>query len=166
MTIIKRGNTMLDKSQYTIYTSPYGKIKICYNDNAITYLKRIEEKEECNEDTSSPLGDMVKKQLDEYFSGKRKKFDIPTKIHGTDFQKKVWKALCDIPYGETRTYKEIAIAIGNDKACRAVGLTNNRNPITILIPCHRVIGSNGKLVGYAGGLDMKIGLLELESANK
>ena len=98
----------------------------------------------------------------EYLEGKRKVFDFPYEFHGTEFQKKVWKKLCDIPYGETRTYKDIAIAIGNPKACRAVGMSNNKNPITIAVPCHRVIGANGKLVGYAGGIEMKKKLLEIE----
>ena len=105
-------------------------------------------------------------QLEEYLSGKRKVFDLPLKVEGTAFQKKVWKALCSIAYGETRSYKEIAIQIGNEKACRAVGMANNKNPIGILIPCHRVIGTNHKLVGYAGGLDKKEFLLKLEKENK
>ena len=105
-------------------------------------------------------------QLEEYLSGKRKVFDLPLKVEGTAFQKKVWKALCSIAYGETRSYKEIAIQIGNERACRAVGMANNKNPIGILIPCHRVIGTNHKLVGYAGGLDKKEFLLKLEKENK
>lgn len=102
------------------------------------------------------------KQLDLYFSGKLKNFNLPLNPVGTEFQKKVWDELLNIPYGETRTYKEIAIAIGNTNASRAVGNANNKNPIGIIIPCHRVIGSNNKLVGYAGGLDKKEKLLNLE----
>ena len=102
------------------------------------------------------------KQLSEYFSGKRKFFTVPLKQNGTDFQNKVWNALKKIPYGETRSYKDIAIEIGNPKACRAVGMANNKNKIPIIIPCHRVIGINNKLVGYAGGLHIKMKLLELE----
>lgn len=98
----------------------------------------------------------------EFLDGKRKEFTFDIEPEGTDFQKKVWKALRDIPYGETRTYKDIAIKIGNEKACRAVGLANNKNPIVLAIPCHRVIGSNGKLVGFGGGLDVKQQLLNLE----
>ncbi len=101
-------------------------------------------------------------QLVEYLDGFRKTFDLPLNPQGTEFQKKVWNALCDIPYGETRSYKQIAEAVGNHKASRAVGMANNRNPIMIFIPCHRVIGSNGSLVGYGGGLDMKEKLLLLE----
>lgn len=102
------------------------------------------------------------KQLSEYFSGKRKTFELPLAPSGTEFQKKVWDTLKQIPYGETMSYGEVAKKIGNDKACRAVGMANNKNPIPIIIPCHRVIGSNGKLVGYGGGLDIKKKLLELE----
>jgi len=103
------------------------------------------------------------RQLTEYLKGERQKFDLPLNPKGTDFQKRVWRALCDIPYGETRSYKQIAEAIGNPKAVRAVGMANNRNPITIVVPCHRVIGADGKLVGYGGGLEMKEFLLRLES---
>ncbi len=101
----------------------------------------------------------------EYLEGKRKAFTFEIEPKGTEFQKKAWAALRDIPYGETRTYKEIAKAVGNEKACRAVGLANNRNPIVLAIPCHRVIGSNGKLVGFGGGLDVKEKLLNLEKEN-
>lgn len=108
----------------------------------------------------------AKKELEEYFEGKRKEFDLPLEQEGTEFQKKVWNALEKIPYGETRTYKEVAKIVGNEKACRAVGMANNKNNIPIIIPCHRVVGSNGKLVGYALGLNMKKYLLDLESKNK
>jgi methylated-DNA-[protein]-cysteine S-methyltransferase len=107
----------------------------------------------------------VEKQLEAYFSGKLKSFDLRLASRGTDFQKAVWKALCEIPYGETRTYRDIAESIGRPKACRAVGRANNLNPIAIVVPCHRVIGSSGKLVGYASGLDVKEFLLKLEKAN-
>lgn len=101
-------------------------------------------------------------QILEYFDGKRKYFDIPIFVEGTDFQKKVWNTLIRIPYGKTCSYKDIASFIGNERAVRAVGNANNKNRLPILIPCHRVIGINGKLVGYAGGLDIKRKLLELE----
>lgn len=103
-------------------------------------------------------------QLSEYLKGERKEFDLPLNPKGTDFQKRVWRALCDIPYGETRSYKQIAKSVGNSKAVRAVGMANNRNPITIVVPCHRVIGADGKLVGYGGGLEMKEFLLRLEKS--
>lgn len=101
-------------------------------------------------------------QLIEYFQGKRKNFDLPLEPAGTEFQKKVWKALCTIPYGQTKSYGEIAAQIGNPKACRAVGGANNKNPIMIFIPCHRVIGADGSLVGFGGGLDAKKYMLNLE----
>ena len=110
--------------------------------------------------------DRVYKELVEYFNGERKSFDFEYKLVGTDFQIKVWEALCDIPYGENRSYKDIAEAVGSPKAYRAVGMANNKNPITFAVPCHRVIGSNGKLIGYAGGIEMKKKLLDMEKSNK
>ncbi len=103
------------------------------------------------------------KQLEEYFAGTRKVFDLPLCPEGTDFQKRVWKALLEIPYGETRTYQEIAQKAGSPRGFRAVGMANHNNPIMIVIPCHRVIGKDGSLTGYGGGLDMKERLLKLES---
>ena len=111
---------------------------------------------------STPLLRQAAAELAAYFAGELKAFTVPLAPKGTPFQRKVWQALREIPYGETRSYKELAAAVGNEKACRAVGLANNRNPLPIFIPCHRVIGANGKLVGYAGGLDVKTFLLELE----
>ncbi len=108
------------------------------------------------------LTDRTAEQLNEYFSGKRQEFDLPLNPGGTEFQRRVWEALRSIPYGQTRSYGEVAASIGNPKACRAVGMANNRNPIPVIIPCHRVIGAGGSLVGYGGGLDKKIKLLELE----
>lgn len=103
------------------------------------------------------------RQFSEYLEGERKEFNLPFKMQGTEFQKRVWKALCDIPYGETRSYKQIAQAIGNPKAVRAVGMANNKNPLLVIVPCHRVIGTNGQLVGYASGLEKKRLLLQLEN---
>jgi methylated-DNA-[protein]-cysteine S-methyltransferase len=111
------------------------------------------------------LTDEAASQLNEYFSGNRRRFDVPLHPHGTPFQQSVWDALLSIPYGDTRSYKQVAQMIGKPDASRAVGMANNKNPIMIIIPCHRVIGSNGSLVGYAGGLDMKRELLELEKRN-
>lgn len=102
------------------------------------------------------------RQIVEYLKGRRQEFDLPLEPRGTDFQKSAWNALLTIPYGEVRSYKQMAEQVGNPKACRAIGLANNRNPIAIVIPCHRVIGTNGKLVGYGGGLDIKEHLLALE----
>jgi methylated-DNA-[protein]-cysteine S-methyltransferase len=98
----------------------------------------------------------------EYFEGKRLSFDLPLKMEGTEFQLKVWNELLQIPFGETRSYKEIAVAVGNPLGSRAIGNANNKNKISIIVPCHRVIGANGKLVGYEGGLDVKEKLLNLE----
>ena len=108
----------------------------------------------------------VGKEIDEYLHGKRKEFDIPLKLHGTDFQRSVWEALLTIPYGETRSYREIAEQIGNAKACRAVGMANHWNPIAIIVPCHRVIGADGSLTGFGGGLALKQKLLELEKSRE
>ena len=105
------------------------------------------------------------KEIQNFFLGKSTNFLTNLSFEGTEFQNKVWSALLTIPFAETRTYKDIAIQIGNEKASRAVGMANNKNPITIVIPCHRVIGANGQLVGYFGGLNMKKSLLELESQN-
>jgi methylated-DNA-[protein]-cysteine S-methyltransferase len=104
------------------------------------------------------------RELNEYFEAKRREFSFPLDLRGTEFQVKCWRALLDIPYGETRTYAEIARAVSQPKGFRAVGLANNRNPIAIVVPCHRVIASDGTLCGYGGGLDIKRKLLELEGA--
>jgi methylated-DNA-[protein]-cysteine S-methyltransferase len=108
--------------------------------------------------------DDVEEQLDEYFARKRQVFEIPLAPAGTPFQQRVWRELTTIPYGETRSYLQLATAIGNRSAMRAVGAANGRNPISIIVPCHRVIGSDGTLVGYGGGLARKRFLLELEGA--
>lgn len=145
------------------YDSTIGRIWIAEKDNIITDVYFGEEIEINGWQLKET--DLLKeagKQLKEYFDGKRKNFELPLAPRGTEFQQKVWKALQEIPYGETRSYGEIAKRIGNSKAARAVGMANNRNPISILIPCHRVIGANGKLVGYGGGLHIKEYLLKLE----
>lgn len=111
----------------------------------------------------TPILIEAKQQLSEYFSGRRKQFDLPLAMEGTCFQKQVWEALLAIPYGETRSYKQIAESVGHPNAYRAVGMANHVNPIGIVVPCHRVVGSNGKLTGYAGGMEVKQFLLDLES---
>ena len=143
------------------YETEVGIIGIRENNKSITdiYFSKVDTNDNIEET------DLIKecfKQLKEYFEGNRKKFDLPLDAEGTEFQKKVWNELLNIPYGETKSYKDIAVAIGNEKACRAIGMANNKNPIPIVIPCHRVIGSNGKLVGYAGGLNVKEKLLNIE----
>ncbi|MDE9364952.1 methylated-DNA--[protein]-cysteine S-methyltransferase [Luteipulveratus sp. YIM 133132] len=109
-----------------------------------------------------PLGDLVEGQLTEYFAGARSEFDLPLASRGTDFQRRVWNALLDIPYGETTTYGALARCIGSPSSARAVGLANGRNPISVIVPCHRVVGAGGDLTGYGGGLPRKRALLELE----
>lgn len=153
---------------YKIYDFEIGKLAICEENGKIVLVNVVKTKEDIEEiaknsiQKETSLIKNTKQQLDEYFAGKRKKFDIPIKLDGTDFQIKVWKELLKIPYGETCSYLDIAKRIGNPKASRAVGMANNKNKIIIIVPCHRVIGSNKKLVGYACGLDVKEKLLELE----
>lgn len=151
---------------YYIYETKIGKILLAEEEGHITNLYFDDQREvEGAELKETALIREAKKQLDEYLLGRRKEFNLPLKAKGTEFQQRVWQALLDIPYGETRSYGEIAKIIGNPKAARAVGLANNRNPISIFIPCHRVIGKNGKLVGYGGGLQIKEFLLTLERKN-
>lgn len=111
----------------------------------------------------TPLLLQVESQLREYFTGKRKTFSLPLGLGGTEFQKRAWKALSDIPYGMTISYSEQAVRLGGEKYCRAVGQANHRNPISIVIPCHRVIGKNGALTGYGGGLNLKEWLIDFEA---
>ena len=151
---------------YHVVGSPIGPILLAGDEDGLKYLnirkgkKKIEVPDSWIE--NEEFFREISGQLEAYFSGKLKSFDVKLAPEGTEFQKSVWKALCEIPYGETRTYGEIAKSIGNPKASRAVGLANNRNPIAIIVPCHRVIGANGKLTGYASGLDVKEFLLRLE----
>lgn len=142
--------------------SPIGTLGLCARDGRLVRIVfgGTDETEETDEVLIT-----AKIQLDEYFSGERREFDIPLEPEGTQFQKKVWDALIGIPYGVTRSYSEIADGVGSPKAARAVGMANHVNPIPIIIPCHRVVGKSGRLVGYAGGLDMKTALLELEKNN-
>ena len=153
---------------YTYYKSPLGDIALTANDEGLTSLTFIDGKSEIiipksyqeNSDKFAP----VCQQLTEYFSGSRKEFDLPLAAKGTPFQQKVWQALCDIKQGETKTYGWLAKKINNEKAVRAVGSANGANPIALIVPCHRVIGCNGKLTGYAGGLALKAKLLMHEGA--
>ena len=119
---------------------------------------------EMEEDAERPVLVETARQLEEYFAGQRSQFDVPTNFQGTEFQRKVWNALLRIPFGETRSYAQIAKLVGSEKAFRAVGAANGRNPISIIAACHRVIGASGKLVGFAGGLETKKFLLDLEAA--
>lgn len=146
------------------YETPVGKLWIAEEDDAITDLSfsRIHNSEE----RETRLIRRAAEQIGEYFSGARHTFNLPLHTAGTPFQQSVWNALTAIPFGETCSYKDIAIAVGNEKACRAVGMANNKNPIVIIVPCHRVVGANGSLVGYGGGLDLKHALLDFEKRCK
>lgn len=144
-----------------IMPSPIGMLTLIEEDHALTEV-RFGEKVQDALLLQTPLLLQASAELEDYFRGKRKTFTVPLHPKGTPFQKQCWEALCRIPYGETRTYAQQAAMIGNPKACRAVGMSNHRNPLPIFIPCHRVIGKNGTLIGYAGGLTIKEILLNLE----
>ena len=148
---------------YFCYDTEIGTIKISEKEGKIIGLVFSDSKKENEIEKETDYIRRTYLQLKEYLSGKRKSFDIEIEMIGTEFQKKVWKELLNIPYGETRSYKDVATAIGNKKACRAVGNANNKNPIAIIVPCHRVVGSNGSMTGYAGGIDIKEKLLKIEN---
>jgi len=151
---------------YLHLTTPIGKIRLRANDHGLTAVDHVNQQGYLDsgwiEDTNHPILTQAEKELQEYFSGGREFFETPLSPIGTAFQLSVWKALRKIPYGTTASYAEIANTIGNPKAVRAVGAANGRNPLSIFIPCHRIIGKSGKLVGYAGGIEAKQVLLSLE----
>lgn len=155
---------------YKTMKSPVGELKLIASDKGLTAI--LWENDDplrvkltpLTENKTHPVLRNAETQLSEYFTGKRRAFDLTLDFTGTEFQKKVWQALLTIPFGETRSYGQIATQIKNPKAVRAVGAANGKNPISIIAPCHRVIGANGKLTGFAGGLDIKQQLLELEKA--
>lgn len=165
-----------EKIFFQTYKTTLGKIQISANSDAVVGvnfqsdfasaagLQSVHSGNFLNQETA--LIKETFRQLSEYLEGKRKNFNIPIDTRGTDFQKKVWNELKKIPYGEVRSYKQIAKSIGNPKACRAVGSANNKNPTAVIIPCHRVIGTNGQLIGYAGGLKRKKFLLNLENPHR
>jgi len=157
---------------YRLVASPIGSLKLVASDKGLVAVLwendnprrvRLSELVECSE---HPILVRTQKELDEYFAGKRDAFTVPLDMRGTPFQKQVWEALLGIPFGETRTYGQLANQLGNPKATRAVGAANGRNPLAILVPCHRVIGFSGKLTGFAGGLEAKAHLLRLEGRNE
>lgn len=165
--MIRRFPTVSDNANnlFCLYRSPVGLLKIEINEYGICALHFLREVEPGFCDITVPGQPLLKQavqELEEYFHSSRREFTLPLVPQGTPFQLSVWQALQTIPYGTTCSYGEIAAAIGNPKACRAVGMANNKNPLPILIPCHRVIGANGKLVGYGAGLDIKKQLLALE----
>lgn len=164
---------MTEKTYYFSYETPLGPVTVAEKGSAVTHLFLTKSRSSGSVRASlflsenacfseTPLLKKTYTELSEYLEGQRTVFDIPVDPEGTVFQKKVWKVLCGIPYGETRTYGETASLAGNPKASRAVGAANNRNPVMIIIPCHRVIGADGSLTGYAGGIDVKEKLLKLE----
>jgi methylated-DNA-[protein]-cysteine S-methyltransferase len=154
--------TSTASTSYTTMPSPIGELLLTTDGTALTRLLMspfdIDPAWTHDDDALRPFVT----QLDDYFAGKRRDFDFPLEPAGTPFQRRVWEALCEIPYGETWSYLQLATRIGNPKACRAVGLANGRNPIAVVVPCHRVIGANGSLTGYGGGMDRKRLLLDLE----
>jgi len=153
-----------EAKNYFTYSLKKIKVLITEENNAVTGVYFGAEIPAGFVKAETPLIKKAAGQIEEYLDGKRKKFSLPLEMHGTEFQMDVWRALQTIPYGETRSYKEIAEMVHRPKAVRAVGMANHRNPISIIVPCHRVIGHNGKLTGYGGGLPLKRRLLELEQA--
>jgi len=155
---------------YKMIHSPVGNLKLVASDEGLVAILWQNEKlsrvplNELVEDTVHPILLDTERELGEYFAGKRKTFSVPLDMRGTSFQKNVWQALLAIPFGETRSYGQLAKQLGNPQAMRAVGAANGRNPISIIVPCHRVIGSSGKLTGFAGGLETKAYLLNLEES--
>lgn len=153
---------------YKVMESPVGKLKLVASDKGLVAIlwdndsPRRVQLGELIEDKQHPVLVETQRQLEEYFDGKRKTFSVALDMRGTRFQKNVWEALLAIPFGETRSYGQLAKQLGNSLATRAVGAANGRNPLSIIVPCHRVIGSSGKLTGFAGGLETKAHLLNLE----
>lgn len=154
---------------YERYTTCFGDVAIAADEKGVVAVviggrERPIRKGEHWQRRASELTDKAAGQLEEYFSGRRREFDLPIKPRGTDFQQRVWSVLQRIPYGETRCYRQQAEALGNPRAIRAVAQANSANPLPVIIPCHRVIGADGSLTGYVGGLEMKARLLTLEGA--
>lgn len=147
-----------------VMESPIGPLTLVEENGALTEL-RFGEHAEDTVLCKTPLLQQAMQELNEYFSGRRKNFTVPLRPAGTPFQQRCWAALLQIPYGQTRTYGQQAVMIGQPKASRAVGMGNHCNPLPVLIPCHRVVGANGKLTGYAGGLHIKEILLQIERMN-
>jgi methylated-DNA-[protein]-cysteine S-methyltransferase len=153
--------------QFRSMSSPVGTLTLAGKDGRLMHLRMVDQTYEPSRDGWEPDDGVFSEaveQLGAYFAGERTEFDLELDLVGTDFQRRVWEALLTIPYGETRSYGEIAKQIGAPGAFRAVGLANGHNPIGIIVPCHRVIGSNGSLTGYGGGIDRKRALLELEKS--
>jgi methylated-DNA-[protein]-cysteine S-methyltransferase len=153
---------MNTQTNYQYLATPLGTLRLVSNGQALERIEFSERHGEDGQQQTDPVLEQAALQLGEYFKGKRTSFSVPLAAQGTQFQHQVWSALQAIPFGELRSYRDIADSIGNHKAVRAVGAANGRNPIPIIVPCHRVIGSNGTLTGFAGGLPAKQQLLALE----
>lgn len=154
--------------KHTTIASPIGRLLLVGDERALSGLYMLDGPKPPAIDPTwtadpTPFAAVIA-QLDEYFAGERTDFDVPVELHGTPFQRRVWGALRDIPYGETISYGALAQRIDNPAAVRAVGLANGRNPVSVIVPCHRVIGANGTLTGYGGGVERKRLLLDLEAA--
>ncbi len=154
---------IMSSTFYSTFDSPIGVIHLVANPTHLTYCQFTQPESLVNNQQSNIIIEKTKQELSDYFTGQLKIFSVPFVLEGTEFQKKVWNCLIDIPFAQTRCYQEIALRINNPTAVRAVGRTNGLNPIAIIVPCHRVIGKNGSLTGYAGGLERKRWLLEHES---
>ncbi|MFB7398340.1 methylated-DNA--[protein]-cysteine S-methyltransferase [Streptomyces sp. NPDC056191] len=153
--------------QHTVVDSPYDPLTLVAVDGVLSRVHMTGQRHRPPEETFGepdprPFGEAIR-QLDAYFAGELTEFDLPLNLIGTPFQLRVWEGLLRIPYGETRTYGELAEELGNPGASRAVGLANGKNPVSIIVPCHRVVGASGSLTGYGGGLDRKQRLLAFES---
>lgn len=164
------GGKLMTKRYYGYYDSPLGILEVITSEEAVIsaiFIKAEKQSQEINEkqEEAEILREAIK-QFDEYFKGIRKEFNLKLEIEGTEFQKAAWEALMKIPYGETRSYKEQAVSMGREKAVRAVGNANGKNLISIIIPCHRVIGADKSLTGYTGGIDKKQWLLDHENKHK
>jgi methylated-DNA-[protein]-cysteine S-methyltransferase len=157
---------------YKHIPSPIGKLKVVVSDRGLVAILWENDRprrvllDDLVENAAHPMLLRAETELNEYFASRRNTFTVPLDMRGTYFQKQVWEALLSIPFGETRTYGQLAKQLGNPKATRAVGAANGRNPIAIVVPCHRVIGFSGKLTGFAGGLDAKAHLLKLEAGDE
>ncbi|MEA4932809.1 MAG: methylated-DNA--[protein]-cysteine S-methyltransferase [Lawsonibacter sp.] len=150
---------------FFLFDTTLGQMALACEDEAITQLYLPDAPIPRIASQETPLLARGREQLLEYLAGTRTRFDLPLSPHGTPFQQRVWAALREIPYGQTRSYRDIALTVDCPRGFRAVGMANNRNPIPIFIPCHRVVGADGSLVGYAGGLDLKRRLLALEGVS-
>lgn len=153
---------MADQLNYTVLSSPIGPLRLLSNGHALVRVEFAGRHGDDGIETQDAVLEQAERELREYFAGSRRAFDVPVAAEGTVFQQQVWDALRGIPYGELRSYRDVAVTIGKPAAVRAVGAANGRNPVPIIVPCHRVIGSNGTLTGFGGGLETKRRLLALE----